>query len=47
LGEASVAVRQAPATRVHDFELAFRFVLDPAARPGTYALPIHVTVASL
>jgi hypothetical protein len=47
VGDASVAIRQAPVARLHDFELAFRFVLDPAARPGTYALPIHVTVASL
>lgn len=47
LGDADLAIRQAPAARLHDFELAFRFVLDPAARPGSYALPIHVTAAPL
>ena len=26
---------------LHEFELAFRFVLDPTARPGSYALPVH------
>jgi len=47
LGDADLAIRQASAGRLHDFELAFRFVLDPAARPGTYALPVHVTAAPL
>jgi hypothetical protein len=47
LGDADLAVRQASAGRLHDFELAFRFVLDPAARPGSYALPVHVTAAPL
>ncbi len=47
LGDADLAIRQASAGRLHDFELAFRFVLDPAARPGAYALPIHVTAAPL
>ena len=47
LGDADLAVRQASVGRLHDFELAFRFVLDPAARPGSYALPVHVTAAPL
>jgi hypothetical protein len=47
LGDADLAIRQASAGRLHDFELAFRFVLDPAARPGSYALPVHVTAAPL
>ena len=47
LGDAELAIRQASAGRLHDFELAFRFVLDPAARPGSYALPVHVTAAPL
>jgi hypothetical protein len=47
LGDEDLAIRQAYTGRVHDFELAFRFVLDPAARPGTYTLPIHVTAAPL
>jgi len=47
LGDADLAIRQASAGRLHDFELAFRFVLDPAARPGIYALPVHVTAAPL
>jgi hypothetical protein len=47
LGDEEVAIRQASAARRHDFELAFRFVLDPAARPGSYALPVHVTAAPL
>jgi len=47
LGDADLAVRQASVGRLHDFELAFRFVLDPSARPGSYALPVHVTAAPL
>jgi hypothetical protein len=47
LGDADLAIRQASVGRLHDFELAFRFVLDPAARPGSYALPVHVTAAPL
>jgi hypothetical protein len=47
LGDTDLAIRQASAGRLHDFELAFRFVLDPAARPGSYALPVHVTAAPL
>jgi len=47
LGDADLAIQQASAGRLHDFELAFRFVLDPAARPGSYALPVHVTAAPL
>jgi hypothetical protein len=47
LGDEDVAIRQVSTTRLHDFELAFRFVLDPAARPGSYALPVHVTAAPL
>lgn len=47
LGDADLAIRQASAGRLHDFELAFRFVLDPAARPGSYALPVHVAAAPL
>lgn len=47
LGDADLAIRQASVGRLHDFELAFRFVLDPAAQPGSYALPVHVTAAPL
>lgn len=47
LGDADLAIRQASAGHLHDFELAFRFLLDPAARPGSYALPVHVTAAPL
>jgi len=47
LGDADLAIRQASVGRLHDFELAFRFVLDPAARPGAYPLPVHVTAAPL
>jgi hypothetical protein len=47
LGDADLVIRQASVGRLHDFELAFRFVLDPAARPGSYALPVHVTAAPL
>jgi hypothetical protein len=47
LGDADLAIRQASVGRLHHFELAFRFVLDPAARPGSYALPVHVTAAPL
>jgi len=47
LGDEEVAIRQASAGRLHDFELAFRFVLDTAAQPGAYALPVHVTAAPL
>jgi hypothetical protein len=47
LGDADLAIRQASVARLHEFELAFRFVLDPAARPGSYALPVHVTAAPL
>ena len=47
LGDTDLAIRQASAGRLHDFDLAFRFVLDPAARPGSYALPVHVTAAPL
>ena len=47
VGDEGVAIRQASAARLHDFELAFRFVLDPAARPGIYALPVHVTATPL
>ena len=47
LSDADLAVRQASVGRLHDFELAFRFLLDPAARPGTYALPVHVTATPL
>jgi len=47
LGDADLAIRQSSGGRLHDFELAFRFVLDPAVRPGSYALPIHVAVAPL
>ena len=47
LGDADLAIRQASVGRLHDFELAFRFVLDTAAQPGSYALPVHVTAAPL
>jgi hypothetical protein len=47
LGDTDLAIRQASAGRLHHFDLAFRFVLDPAARPGSYALPVHVTAAPL
>ena len=47
LGDADLAIRQASTGRLQEFELAFRFVLDPAAQPGSYALPIHVTAAPL
>ena len=47
VGDEGVAIRQASGARLHDFELSFRFLLDPAARPGTYALPVHVTAAPL
>jgi hypothetical protein len=45
LDDADLAIRQTSAGNRHDFELAFRFVLDPEARPGSYALPVHVTAA--
>ena len=47
LGDTDLAIRQASAGRLYEFELAFRFVLDPEARPGSYALPVHVTAAPL
>ena len=47
LGDADLAIRQGSVARLHEFELAFRFVLDPAAQPGRYALPVHVTAAPL
>jgi hypothetical protein len=47
LGDEEVAIRQASAARRHDFELAFRFVLDPAAQPGAYTLPIHISATAL
>jgi hypothetical protein len=47
LGDEAVAIRQASAARLHDVELAFRFVLDDAVRPGTYELPVHVTAIPL
>jgi len=34
LGDADLAIRQSSGGRLHDFELAFRFVLDPAVRPA-------------
>jgi hypothetical protein len=47
LGDADLAIRQASVGHLHDFELAFRFVLDPAARPGAYPLPVYVSAVPL
>ena len=47
LAGADLAIRQVSASRVHDVELSFRFVLDPELPPGHYALPVHVTAAPL
>jgi hypothetical protein len=47
LQDDSLAVYRASADEPQDFALNYRFVLDAAARPGTYALPVHVSATPL
>ena len=43
----TVEVRQPAAFHKQPLALRFRLVLDPAAVPGSYALPVHVAVVTL
>ncbi|MCU0976964.1 MAG: hypothetical protein MUC71_11740 [Steroidobacteraceae bacterium] len=43
----SVEVYQPPARGAQALALDYRFVLDPDARPGSYALPIHISATPL
>jgi hypothetical protein len=45
--EEVVEVSQPAALQSQRLDLRFRLVLDEAAIPGTYAMPVHVAVASL
>ena len=45
--EESVEIVQPGSPGSHELALAFRFVLDPAAQPGRYALPVLVTARPL
>ncbi len=42
-----VEVLQPAALRAQELALRFRLLLDVAARPGTYTMPVHVAVTSL
>lgn len=42
-----VDVSQPSALRPQQLNVSFRLMLDPAAVPGTYALPVHVAVFAL
>jgi len=44
LYDADLEVHQSSSARLQDLALEFRFVLDPAVRPGTYPLPIQISV---
>jgi hypothetical protein len=45
--EESVEIVQPGSPGSQELALAFRFVLDPAAQPGRYALPVLVTARPL
>jgi hypothetical protein len=47
MGEESVEIVQSGPPGSHELALAFRFVLDPVAQPGRYALPVLVTARPL
>lgn len=47
LQQDDVEVYRTSASKPQAFALDYRFVLDPAARPGTYALPVHVSATPL
>jgi hypothetical protein len=47
MGEESVEIVQPGPPGSHELALAFRLVLDPAAPPGRYALPVLVTARPL
>jgi len=46
LGEESVEIHHPAARPAQGLEFAVRFVLDPRATPGTYAMPLHLDVAT-
>jgi hypothetical protein len=43
----SVEVHRAPGGWLDELDLAFRVVLGPGVRPGTYPLPVHLAAALL
>jgi hypothetical protein len=47
LEDSGVEVYQPRSSTPIDLELEYRLVLGPAARPGEYALPVHVSATSL
>lgn len=47
LADTDVEVRQVAASGSQELALGFRFLLEPAARPGTYRWPLHVTATPL
>jgi hypothetical protein len=47
LHDTEVEVHQRPGPGVQQLALEFRFVLEPAAVPGAYALPVHVSATPL
>lgn len=46
LGDDSVEIHRPLAGQLQGLELAVRFVLDPRATAGTYAMPLHLDVAT-
>ncbi len=47
MGNEVVEVLQPAALHAKELALRFRLLLDEAAVPGTYAIPVHVAVTSL
>ena len=47
VGDDGVEIYRAPAASGEEFVLDYRVVLDPGARPGRYAPPLHLSAALL